>query len=171
MIAPLERSTSLEGGDGIRTCDRPAPGCALQSRGCRRLDACRRRPLQPAAPPCSESCGPPLRPRTVRRRGDRRGAHGTIARRGRERYGVLIRERVQADPGETERLVAAPIRAVFARGINEGLFRQDLTAQVLLELFGGALIAASKLNERGHLGLEEASAATASVFLDGARAR
>jgi AcrR family transcriptional regulator len=88
-----------------------------------------------------------------------------------DRYGVLIRERVQADPGETERLVAAPIRAVFARGIDDGLFRQDLSPQVLLELFGGALIAASKLNERGHLGLEEASAATASVFLDGARAR
>jgi hypothetical protein len=41
----------------------------------------------------------------------------------------------------------------------------------LLELFGGALMAAFKLTERRQLGLEEASAATASVFLDGARAR
>jgi hypothetical protein len=88
-----------------------------------------------------------------------------------DRYGVLIRDRIKADAGETERLVGAPIRAVFARGINDGLFRQDMTAQVLLEFFGGALVAASKLNERGHLGLEEASAATASLFLDGARAR
>ena len=56
-----------------------------------------------------------------------------------------------------------------ARGL--GLFRQDLPADVLLELFGGVLVAALKLIQHGQLGLEEASAAAASVFLDGARAR
>ena len=88
-----------------------------------------------------------------------------------DRYAVLVREQVEADPDEIERLVAAPMRAVFARGIESGLLRQDLPAEVLLELFGGALVAALKLTERGRLGLEEASAAAASVFLDGARAR
>jgi AcrR family transcriptional regulator len=88
-----------------------------------------------------------------------------------DRYAVLVREQVKADPGEIERLVAAPMRAVFARGLASGLIRQDLPAEVLLELFGGALVAALKLIERGQLGLEEASAAAASVFLDGARAR
>ncbi len=88
-----------------------------------------------------------------------------------DRYAVLVRAQVEGDPGEIERLVAAPMRAVFARGIESGLLRQDLPAEVLLELFGGALVAALKLTERGQLGLEEASAATASVFLDGARAR
>jgi hypothetical protein len=63
------------------------------------------------------------------------------------------------------------MRAVFARGIESGLLRQDLSAEVLLELFGGALVAALKLTERGQLGVEEASAATAAVFLNGARAR
>src|SRR5213596_305542 len=87
-----------------------------------------------------------------------------------DRYAVLIREQVEADPDDIERLVAAPMRAVFARGIESGLLRQDLPAEVLLELFGGALVAALKLTERGRLGLEEASAAAASVFLDGARA-
>ena len=88
-----------------------------------------------------------------------------------DRYAVLVREQVRVDPDEAERLLGAPMRAVFARGIESGLFRQDIAAEVLLELFGGALAAAVKLTERRQLGLEEASAATAAVFLDGARAR
>jgi len=88
-----------------------------------------------------------------------------------DRYSVIVREHVKFDPAEAERLLGAPMRAVFARGIESGLFRQDISAEVLLELFGGALLAAVKLAERRKLGVEEASAATASVFLDGARAR
>jgi TetR/AcrR family transcriptional repressor of mexCD-oprJ operon len=88
-----------------------------------------------------------------------------------DRYALLVGERVEGDPDEIERLVAAPMRAVFARGIKSGLLRQDLPAAVQLELFGGTLQAALKLTQRGQLGLEEASAAAASVFLDGARAR
>jgi hypothetical protein len=42
---------------------------------------------------------------------------------------------------------------------------------VLLELFGGALVTALKLTQHSQLGLEEASAAAAYVFLDGARRR
>src|SRR5437867_8043529 len=40
-----------------------------------------------------------------------------------DRYGVLVREQVEADPGEIERLVAAPMRAVVARGLASGFFR------------------------------------------------
>jgi AcrR family transcriptional regulator len=87
-----------------------------------------------------------------------------------DRYAVLIREQVEADPNEIERLIAAPMRAVFARGLESGLLRQDLSADVLLELFGGAIVASLKLIQQGRLGVEEASAAAASVFLDGARA-
>lgn len=88
-----------------------------------------------------------------------------------DRYAVLAGEQIEGDADEIERLIAAPMRAVFARGIQSGLLRQDLPAEVLLELFGGALQAALRLTQRGQLGLEEASAATASVFLEGARAR
>jgi hypothetical protein len=63
------------------------------------------------------------------------------------------------------------MRAVFARGLESGALRQDLSAEVLLELFGGAIVASLKLIQQGRLGVEEASAAAASVFLDGARAR
>jgi AcrR family transcriptional regulator len=88
-----------------------------------------------------------------------------------DRYAVLINEHVNVDHDKADRCVGEPIRAVFARGIEAGLFRQDIDPEILLELFGGALIGALKLNARRQLGVEEASAAAASVFLDGARAR
>jgi AcrR family transcriptional regulator len=88
-----------------------------------------------------------------------------------DRYSVLVGEHVKVDQAEADRLVGGPIRAVFARAVEEGLFRPDIDTEVLLELFGGALIGAIKLNARRQLGVEEASAAAASVFLDGARAR
>jgi AcrR family transcriptional regulator len=88
-----------------------------------------------------------------------------------DRYAVLVQEHVKFDESEAERCLGKPMRAVFERGIESGLFRQDLPVDVLLELFGGALMGAIKLTQRGRLGLEEASAATAAVFLEGARAR
>lgn len=88
-----------------------------------------------------------------------------------DRYAVVVQEQIKLDPAEADRLLGAPMRAVFARGIESGVLRQDVPADVLLKLFGGALHAAVKLAQRGELGLEDASAATAAVFLDGARAR
>src|SRR6266540_1576647 len=59
-----------------------------------------------------------------------------------------------------------------AAGVSRAtLYRYYPDREALLDLFGGVLVAALKLTERGQLGLEEASAAAASVFLDGARAR
>ncbi|HET6298742.1 MAG TPA: TetR/AcrR family transcriptional regulator [Kribbella sp.] len=88
-----------------------------------------------------------------------------------DRYSVLAGEHVESDPDEVERLLAAPVRAVLTRGIESGLLRQDLPPDVLFELFRGALGAAIQLIRHGRLGVEEASAAAASVFLDGARAQ
>ena len=88
-----------------------------------------------------------------------------------ERYAVLVGEQCLADEAEAERLVLAPMRAVFERGIASGHLRQDLPADVLRTLFSGALMAAFKLTQRHQLGAEEASAAAAAVFLDGAQPR
>ena len=88
-----------------------------------------------------------------------------------DRYAVLAGEQCSPDEADAERLVGAPMRAVFERGIASGLIRQDLPADVLLELFSGTLLAAIKLTQGHQLGAEEASAAAAAVFLDGARAR
>jgi len=87
------------------------------------------------------------------------------------RYAVLASEQCPADEADQERLVVAPMQAVFERGITSGHLRQDLPAHVLRTLFSGTIMAASKLIQHHQLGLEEASAAAAAVFLDGARAR
>ncbi len=88
-----------------------------------------------------------------------------------DRYAVLVHERIKFDPAEAQRLLGEPMRAVFARGVESGLLRRDLSLDVLLEFFGGALMSAVKLTQRGQVGLEEASAAAATLFLDGARSR
>src|SRR5438876_8695500 len=74
-----------------------------------------------------------------------------------DRYAVLIREQVEADPDEIERPVAAPMRAVVARGVESGVFRGDIHPDALLEIFGGAIQSALKLVHRGQIGFEEAS--------------
>jgi AcrR family transcriptional regulator len=86
-----------------------------------------------------------------------------------ERYAVLLREQSQRDPAEADRLIGDPLRAVLARGIEEGVLRNDIPAEVMHQLFGGLLIAAVKLVGERQLGLEEAAAATTTIFLDGAR--
>jgi AcrR family transcriptional regulator len=88
-----------------------------------------------------------------------------------DRYSVLASEQCPPDEAEAERLVVAPMRAVFERGIASGVLRQDLPADVLRTLFQGTILAAIKLTQRHQLGAEEASAAAAAVFLDGARPR
>jgi AcrR family transcriptional regulator len=88
-----------------------------------------------------------------------------------DRYAILVREQVKTDKREAERLIGAPIRAVFARGVETGELRDDISVDVLLEYFGGLLAAAIKLVGHRRLGLEEAAATTAALFLDGARPR
>ena len=60
---------------------------------------------------------------------------------------------------------------LIERGIASGHLRQDLPADVLRTLFSGTIMAAFKLTQSHQLGAEEASAAAAAVFLDGAQPR
>jgi AcrR family transcriptional regulator len=87
-----------------------------------------------------------------------------------DRYAVVVDERVEPDEDETDRVLGAPIRAVFKRGIETGVLRDDLPEEALLALFGGLLHAAVKLAGRRALGVEETAAAATAIFLDGARA-
>ena len=88
-----------------------------------------------------------------------------------DRYAVLLDERIQPDPKETERVLATPIRAVFARGIEDGALRDDVPPEAMLELFGGLLATVFRLVAHGRLGLEDAAAMASSVFLQGAARR
>jgi TetR/AcrR family transcriptional regulator, mexCD-oprJ operon repressor len=86
-----------------------------------------------------------------------------------DRYAVLVGEHVEPDRAEAERVVGAPLRAVLVRGIEQGVLRDDVAPEVLLELFGGLLAGAVKLVGERQLGLEETAATTTALFLDGAR--
>jgi len=87
-----------------------------------------------------------------------------------DNYAVLVHERIEADRAKAERTLGGPIRAVLARGIESGVLRDDLPLEILTEFFGGLLTTAITLVSERQIGLEDASAATAGIFLRGARA-
>jgi AcrR family transcriptional regulator len=87
-----------------------------------------------------------------------------------DRYSVLIRDLARFEEADTEQL-NTQVRAVLARGIETGVLRTDVSVEVLDELLHGVAVSAIKLTQRHHLGLEEAAAAAARLFLDGARPR
>lgn len=84
-------------------------------------------------------------------------------------YAVLVRERVKGDRATMERKLRAPVRRVFERGRREGTLRDDVHAEVLLDLFGGVLEAALRLCDERGVGIEEAAALGVGLFLEGAR--
>ncbi|MDQ6920958.1 MAG: TetR/AcrR family transcriptional regulator [Candidatus Dormibacteraeota bacterium] len=90
-----------------------------------------------------------------------------------DRYVVLIRERgatLEEKGGEeARRLVGAPIRSVFQRGVDDGTLRDDLGPDVLVRLFAGLANAALEAALTRTLGVEQTAASIASLFLDGAR--
>ena len=88
-----------------------------------------------------------------------------------DRYAVVASEQLKCDPALPERMIGEPIRAVLERGVQSGEIRKDLPVDVLAALFGGTLMAAVKLTRHHQVGHEDASAAAATLFLDGARAR
>jgi TetR/AcrR family transcriptional regulator, mexCD-oprJ operon repressor len=90
-----------------------------------------------------------------------------------DRYVVLMRERVKphgpTEREEFERLILAPIQALFQRGVDDGTFRDDLGADALAHLFGGLVLAAKQTALPRTRGVEQTAASLASLFLDGAR--
>jgi AcrR family transcriptional regulator len=90
-----------------------------------------------------------------------------------DRYVVLLDEaaalRGRNSSFETHQDVAAPIQALFQRGQDDGNLRNDLEANVLVQLFGGLVVAAISARLPQTLGVEQAAALTGSMFLDGAR--
>jgi AcrR family transcriptional regulator len=87
-----------------------------------------------------------------------------------DRYAVLVSDLPWYEKADKSQL-QTPVRAVLTRGIESGVLRNDLSAEVLNELLGGAALSAIKLTQHQRLGVEEASAAAASLFLEGARPR
>jgi AcrR family transcriptional regulator len=87
-----------------------------------------------------------------------------------DRYSLLVTDFARFEKADSKH-VETPVRAVLGRGIETGVLRNDLPVEVLHQFLGGAAVSAIELIRRKHLGLEEAAAAAASFFLDGARRR
>ena len=64
-----------------------------------------------------------------------------------------------------DRLIGAPLRAVFQRGIDDGTFRRAFDAHVLSTSFVGMAIAAVDAGLPGRLGIDATSELVASLFL------
>ena len=74
-----------------------------------------------------------------------------------------------ADPAAADRHIAAPLRALLQRGVDEGELRPDIAPELMLALFS-ALIETG-LTLAAQIGAEQAAAAVSGLFLDGAGAR
>jgi TetR/AcrR family transcriptional regulator, mexCD-oprJ operon repressor len=86
-----------------------------------------------------------------------------------EAFVVLAREHIRPDREQFERVVDAPLRALFERGQAEHTIRADVPASLLVEGLLG--LAAGALAATPALGREDAIAATTRLLLDGARER
>jgi AcrR family transcriptional regulator len=90
-----------------------------------------------------------------------------------DRYVILLDEntalrgRDTADDAHQD--VVAPMQTLFQRGQDDGTLRRDLDAAVLVQLFGGLVLAAINASLPRTLGVEQAATLTGSMFLDGAR--
>jgi TetR/AcrR family transcriptional repressor of mexCD-oprJ operon len=66
--------------------------------------------------------------------------------------------------------VEAPVRALFERGIAEGALRPELDVSTHVRFFAAAIVAAVESGLPRTIGVEDAAALVASLFLDGAGA-
>jgi TetR/AcrR family transcriptional repressor of mexCD-oprJ operon len=87
------------------------------------------------------------------------------------KFAVVMEDRRYIDPGEVERRIGVPIRAVFERGVVNGTLRSDLSIDVLTQLWGGLLEAMLRAIGRVEGGVEGASAAVSSLFMEGVASR
>jgi TetR/AcrR family transcriptional repressor of mexCD-oprJ operon len=63
------------------------------------------------------------------------------------------------------------VQALLQRGQREGALRSDIAPDLIGEMFGGIVLSGLRRALAQGLGIEEASAAVVSVFLNGAAAR
>lgn len=88
------------------------------------------------------------------------------------KYIALSRDSVNhsEDQPDLDAQVIEPIRALFRRAVADGTFRDDLPADLLLDLFSGLIRGALEPAATQRRGIEETAAAVTTLFLHGARA-
>jgi TetR/AcrR family transcriptional repressor of mexCD-oprJ operon len=73
--------------------------------------------------------------------------------------------------GAAEQQIKTRIQALLRRGIDDGTFRGDLSAEELVFLLGSLLEAAARMAGEHQVGVEKAAALVTSVFLHGTENR
>ena len=73
--------------------------------------------------------------------------------------------------GPVQQEIQTLIEALMRRGLADGTFRDDLTVEELVLLFGSLLEAAGRLAAEHRAGVEQAAALVTSFFLHGAARR
>ena len=85
-----------------------------------------------------------------------------------DKYIALLHAgRKSTDPHVIEQRIAAPVRALIHRGVQDGTLRADIPPDLLLGMFTALLESALQMTTRARLGTEAASAAITSAFLSG----
>jgi AcrR family transcriptional regulator len=84
------------------------------------------------------------------------------------KFAVVTDVRQHFDMADLDRRIGEPIRRVFLRGMADGTLRDDLSIGLLTGFWGGMLESVLRSTNRLDGGLERASAAVSSFFLDGA---
>lgn len=82
-------------------------------------------------------------------------------------YAALVRAQRGAclSTEDIDRRISNPIRALFRRGVDTGVLRDDISPDVMVALSGGLLQAGISLS--ASIGGEQASAAITTLLLDG----
>jgi TetR/AcrR family transcriptional regulator, mexCD-oprJ operon repressor len=89
-----------------------------------------------------------------------------------DRYVILARQVGSGGSereAEIDRLISAPLRTLFQRGIDDGTFRRGFDAETLSRSFAGLALAAGDAGLPGRIGIDATADLVASLFLDGAR--
>lgn len=85
------------------------------------------------------------------------------------KYAILASDVTCLDMEEVRSRLGPLASSVLGRGRADGTLRQDLSTEELFGFYGGLLKVAMRTVLHGTSGLERASSAVVSVFLDGAR--
>ena len=86
---------------------------------------------------------------------------------GGSRYAALVSQLGPADAGREQEQITTMIDGLLRRGIDDGTFRGDISADELRFLLGSLLQAAARLAAERKAGVEKAAALVTTVFLHG----
>jgi TetR/AcrR family transcriptional regulator, mexCD-oprJ operon repressor len=86
---------------------------------------------------------------------------------GGSKYAAAARFGTSDYSGDAEQQIAAMIRSLLRRGIDDGTLRSDLTVDELASTLGSLLQGAARMTAEHQAGVEKAAALATSVFLHG----